>query len=184
MTFTLIDSWYASMLAGPWSDPRGDTLVVLGGSVLEDGIIGESTYWRCVYAVLVYREGGFRQVILSGAKVSEDMRRFLISEGVPAQIIRLEDRSTTTRENAQYTTPMLAGAGRVVLLTSDYHVFRANRCFVRAGVHVLPRPFPDARKRSSRLIRRWPVFLDEVQETAKIAYYFAHGWPEVWIYSR
>jgi hypothetical protein len=31
VTVIPVDSWYARALAGQWNDPRGDTLIVLGG---------------------------------------------------------------------------------------------------------------------------------------------------------
>jgi len=89
----------------------------------------------------------------------------------------LVPRSGSTHENALYVTELLAGiSGRKVLLTSDYHMFRARRAFKKAGLEVLPRPFPDARKRASGWTGRWPAFLDLVGETMKIGYYYVRGW--------
>jgi uncharacterized SAM-binding protein YcdF (DUF218 family) len=86
----------------------------LGGSILEDGIMGESSYWRAVYAVLAWREGGFRQVVLSGGgsegmAIVEPMRTFLESHGIPRRAIQLETQSKSTHENALYTKALLAG---------------------------------------------------------------------------
>ena len=67
-------------------------------------------------------------------------------------------------------------AGPKVLLTSDYHMFRAYRAFRKAGIDVQPRPFPDAIKQSMSRMNRWPVFLGLCTETTKIAYYFMRGW--------
>jgi uncharacterized SAM-binding protein YcdF (DUF218 family) len=93
------------------------------------------------------------------------------------EAIRVERRSTSTRENALFTRELLGDApGRKVLLTSDYHMFRAHRVFRKAGLEVLPRPLPDAIKRSSGWRGRWAVFVEEVEETGKILYYAARGW--------
>ena len=70
---------------------------------------------------------------------------------------------------------MRSERGRKVLLTSDYHMFRACRAFRKAGLEVAPRPFPDAGKRAANWLGRWPAFLDEVVETLKIGYYFVRG---------
>jgi len=181
MTTPLV-SWWARALAGPWNDPPGDVLIVLGGSIHENGIMGESTYWRSVYAVLGYRSGGFRDVLLSGGptegpSVAESMKRFLVCEGVPAQVIHLELRSTTTRENALNARQALIGLpGAKVLLTSDYHMARAHRAFRKVGLDVHPRPFPDAIKRAATVGGRWGAFLDVVRETVALGYYFARGW--------
>ncbi len=170
-------AWYGGKLAGPWNDPTGEILIVLGGSELTPGLIGESTYWRAIYALRAWRGNGFRRIVLCGAGVAAEMRNFLVSQGVPAQAITLETESHSTRENAVNAARLLAGApGRKVLLTSDYHMFRAVRAFRRVGLAIEPRPFPDARKRGSRVAGRWPAFLDEALETGKIVYYFFHRW--------
>lgn len=183
VTLTPVVSWWGRALAGPWNDPTGETLVVLAGSAREDGIIGESSYLRSAYAVAAYRQGGFREIVISGGgypgstPAAAAMKAFLVSQGVPAAAIRAETQSRSTRENAVYTSKMLGGSGGgKVLLTSDYHMFRAYRVFRKLGIQVLPRPVPDAVKRGASFRRRWPAFLDLAIETCKIAYYYARGW--------
>jgi uncharacterized SAM-binding protein YcdF (DUF218 family) len=170
-------SWYARMLAGSWDDSDGDVLIVLAGSNSEDGIMGESTYLRCAYAVRAVKNGSFRHVVLAGFGAATYMRDFLIFHGIPAGIVQTETRSKSTRENALFTRTLIGSLpGRKVLLTSDYHMFRARRTFQRAGIDVLALPFPDAIKRSQHLEGRMPSFITEGIESAKIVYYFAHGW--------
>ncbi len=178
VTFTpLVDQW-AATLSNPYGDSKGDVLIVLAGSIIGGGMIGDSSYWRSVYAVRTWREGGFHEMLISGDRGSSDpMREFIVSQGVPAAAIRTEPHSLSTRENALFTTEMLRDTpGRKVLLTSEYHMFRAFRAFRKAGLKVLPRPIPDARKRATRWLYRWWVFLDLCTETLKIVYYKAHGW--------
>jgi uncharacterized SAM-binding protein YcdF (DUF218 family) len=177
VTFTPAVSWYARLLAGPWDDPKGDTLIVLGGGTIDDSTLAHGSYWRAVYAGRIYQEGGFQRVVASGTKVAPLIRDFLVCHGVPASVIQVENASTSTRENALYTARMLSGSTAVpVLVTSDYHMFRAHRAFEKAGLDVQPRPFPDALKRYNSLLDRWPAFLDLSIETGKIAWYFARGW--------
>jgi uncharacterized SAM-binding protein YcdF (DUF218 family) len=105
------------------------------------------------------------------------MRDFLVYHGVPSDAIQIESRSESTRENALFVRELLSGmSGTRVLLTSDYHMFRATRAFRQAGVAIEPRPFPDAIKRSQRLAGRMPAFINEAMESTKIVYYFARGW--------
>lgn len=187
VTLTPLTRWYARALAGPWDDPKGDVLIVLGGALLEKDIIGTNSYWRAIYASIVWKEGGFRHVILSGGgtngeTIAEPMRQFLLCSGVPPQVISLETVSLDTHENAIYTRRLLGnlglldGAHTFVLLTSDYHIFRAVRAFRKAGLEVRPRPFPDVVKRSFCIRCRWNAFMDLVQETTKIGYYTVRGW--------
>ena len=136
---------------------------------------------RSLYAVRAYRERGFPLVVVSGGAgspaVASSMRDFLQSQGVPASVLRVEERSRSTRENAQYVSELLkATPGRKVLLTSDYHMYRALRAFHKAGLDVAPHPVPDAFKRSGTLEGRWAAFLDLAGESAKIGYYWARGW--------
>jgi uncharacterized SAM-binding protein YcdF (DUF218 family) len=181
-TTTPLVSWWTRALAGPWHDPTGDVLIVLGGSLLDNGFMGDSSYWRSVYAVIAWREGGFRQVIVSGGgsgvePIAVPMRDFLECHGIPSTAIRLDTRANSTRENALYVKALLSGvAGRKVLLTSDYHMFRAYRTFRKVGLDVVPRPFPDASKRASHWQTRWSALLTALTETVKIAYYYARGW--------
>ena len=98
-------------------------------------------------------------------------------DGVPSNAIRIEPRATTTRENALYVRQMLANVSSPkILMTSDYHMFRAKRVFARAGIDVIPRPIPDALKQGSNWQGRWPAFVDEIVESLKIGYYAARGW--------
>lgn len=187
VTLTPVTRWAARWLAGPWQDPQGDVLIVLGGSLLDQDLIGVNSYWRAVYASLAWREGVFRHVVISGGgpertPIAVPMRQFLVSMGVPADAIVIETKSQNTWENAHYTRELLeerrlAGPPhRLVLLTSDYHMYRARRVFEKAGLAVQPRPFPDVIKRSYCWDCRWDAFLDLARETAKIAYYSARGW--------
>jgi uncharacterized SAM-binding protein YcdF (DUF218 family) len=117
--------------------------------------MGQSSYWRSLYATRVYREGQFPQVPLSGGGKPipsvMPMRDFLECQGIPPEVILIETASASARENALNTKRLLEGVpGRkVILLTSDYHMFRASRAFKKAGLDVLPRPFPDIRKRAT-----------------------------------
>ena len=182
VTFTPLVYWWGTALAGRWDDPKGETLVVLAGSSVGSDIMGASTFWRCVYAVMIYREGGVRQIIVSGGgeagrPIAEVMRDYLEGSGVPRGTVVVEPLARSTRESALFLRPMWQGLpGRVVLLSSDYHMFRATRAFRKAGIEVLPRPIPDARKRASSWNGRWDAFQDLVIETTKIGYYFLRGW--------
>jgi uncharacterized SAM-binding protein YcdF (DUF218 family) len=177
VTFTPLTYWYSTLLAGRWNDPRGDVLIVLGGGTLDRNTLATDSYWRCVYASLVWRQGGFRQVVVSGEGVSKPMRDLLVSMQVPADAIVLETASTSTHESAVNLQRLLAATpGVKVLLTSDYHMFRARRALAKAGLKVRLRPYPDVRKRYQRFTGRWPAFLDLVVETGKIVYYYFHGW--------
>lgn len=126
---------------------------------------------------MAWRTGGFRHLVISGAGSAASMRDFMINQGVPAEAIVVEDRSSNTRENAAFSVPLARQwPGPYVLLTSDYHVWRAARVFRKAGLGVIAAPVSDGLKRANDWRSRWRVFIDLSQETAKIAYYRARGW--------
>lgn len=179
---TPLTSWWATMLAGRWDDPKGDVLIVLGGSLIDTNLLGPNSYLRSIYATLAWREDHFHDIILSGGEDAVTptaglMKDVLVTHGVPADLIHLESAARTTRENALFTKPIADRfAGKKVLMTSDYHMFRAYRAFRKVGIEVEPRPFPDVRKRAARWPGRIPAFFDLVGETLKIGYYWMKGW--------
>jgi uncharacterized SAM-binding protein YcdF (DUF218 family) len=180
--FTPLVYWWARALAGPWNDPRGEIVIVPAADSMGSGIMGSGTYLRCMYAALIWREGGVHRIVVTGGggpaePIAVTMQKLLISYGIPPEAVIVETISTSTRLNAVYTAGIVESLpGRKVLLTSDYHMFRAVRAFRKAGAQVEPRPFPDVLKRANTMRLRWPVFVDLIDETCKIAYYKARGW--------
>lgn len=177
VSFTPLLGWWARALAGPWDDPPGQVLIVPGAEANAD-TIGISSYWRSIYAVRLWREGGVRHIVVSGGGgIAERMKEFMVGSGVPESAVLVEGRSTSTRENALFTKPMVDSlSGRMVLMTSDYHCRRATAVFRKAGIDVAPRPIPDALKRYHRWTERWPVFVSLAVETVKLVYYRWNGW--------
>jgi uncharacterized SAM-binding protein YcdF (DUF218 family) len=100
---------------------RGDAMVLLGGG----------SYERPLRAAELYKAGAAPKVIISGHGDAPRNRQSLLGKGVPATALVVEDKSTTTRENALLSIPLLRaqGARRVVLVTSWYHSRRALKTF-------------------------------------------------------
>ena len=182
--FSPVIPWYTHALAGSFDDPDGDILIVLSADEMPDGLIGPSSYLRAIYAVRVWREGHFKAIVVSGGHMSgshmslaASIGEFLAGYGIPKDRIFLEERSVSTRENALFTHELIASwPGRKVLLTSDYHMFRARRAFEAAGLSVAPRPFPDILKWWNGPVNRIPEAWTLLIETVKIAGYWQRGW--------
>jgi uncharacterized SAM-binding protein YcdF (DUF218 family) len=111
------------------------------------------------------------------------MRDFMIGQGVPAEAIRVEVASNSTRDSAVNIARMIAaeperygGTRKLVLMTSDYHMYRSARVFAEAGVKATSRPVPDIRKRQASWMKRSGLFGELVTETVKIVYYKVRGW--------
>jgi uncharacterized SAM-binding protein YcdF (DUF218 family) len=151
--------------------------VVLSAADPNSGVMSISTYWRCFMALVYYREQAYKQIIVSGRDSAPGMRDFFVQNGVPADRVRMETNATSTHENAKLTAQLLKDAsGSVVLITSDYHIFRARRCFLKAGIQVSASGAPDITKRSAEYFARPQLFIIEMRETAAIVYYWYRGW--------
>lgn len=175
--------WMANRLADRWDEPRSEVLVVLGADILGDGTIGPGSYWRALYGVRAYRKHRFRKVIVCGGpggsarSTAEAMSEFMQALGVPSEVLTVETKSRSTRENALFAKELLPeGVRRVALVTSDFHVWRSRRVFERLGLEVEALPYPDVGKRWHSWTQRWQCGWDIGIELAKIGYYRAKGW--------
>ena len=184
VTCTPLVSWWCRQLAQPWGNCQGDVLIVLGGSVVGGDLIGASSYWRAVYTVRELRKRPYRRVIISGGNgddgkpIAELMRDFVRGQSIDTAGILVEGTSTSTRENVRESLALLEEGERrrVVLLTSDFHIWRAVRVFRKAGAEVETCPVPDVLKRYGNWELRAGLFVDLVGETAKIGWYRWKGW--------
>ena len=151
---------------------------------MTEGFLGESAYFRAAFAVDEYRHHPFEHVIFTGGgsehpSIAHMMQQFAIAGGIPAERIELEERSKSTKENADFTAPLLTGKGPplpVVLVTSDYHMYRSAKLFERAGITVVRHPHSDAAARSGHWPYRWEIASELTVETVKIIYYKLRGW--------
>ena len=68
---------------------------------------------------------------------AEAMEKYLLEKGIPAEMIIKEDQSTTTYENLQNSKAIIdsrPGSKYTVLVTSNYHVYRALRYCRKIGL--------------------------------------------------
>ncbi len=138
--------------------PEGiDTIVVLAGGILprtpnqlRPGLADDSIY-RCLMAAYLCRTGDHPWIILSGGVVDPDgdapaaaelMREFTVQLGLDATRLVVEDRSTSTYENARSCKSLLdeRGLQNIVLVTDASHMPRAAACFRKAGLQVTEAP--------------------------------------------
>jgi uncharacterized SAM-binding protein YcdF (DUF218 family) len=152
-------AWLVAATLEPRGDagrvPTGeaDAIVVLSSSAIQasasmpEDLPGQSTYLRCRYAAWLYHHWRPLPVVVSGGRApaavaADAMRHVLESEGVPADRIVSERRSSSTYENAVFTAGLLLPQGmrRIALVTEAYHMPRAERCFRKQGFTVLPAP--------------------------------------------
>ena len=131
---TPIVSWWARAYSGPIERPKGDVLILLAAAKDDRGGISFSSYWRARHALLAFQTGGFKKIVISGGE-GPGILNFLIVEGVPREAMIAEWRSTSTRENAIETAKLIQDMpGRKVLLTSDFHMYRAVLTVIRKRI--------------------------------------------------
>ena len=186
LTFTPLTEWAANLMSVAWQDDNSHgTLVVLGGSMYnlpdQTPIAGENTHLRCLHAVWLWKRNHYRRILVVGSGgASQIMQGFLMAHGVPREVIEQEPTSGTTRENAvavrKYLADLAEAPSDIVLLTSDYHTYRASQCFRRVGLKVKTLGAPDILKRSLRWDARWTCFCELCSEATRIAYYRWQGW--------
>jgi uncharacterized SAM-binding protein YcdF (DUF218 family) len=100
---------------------KADAIVVLGGGISE----------RSGRAADLFKQREASKIVVSGFGDDVSNKHTLERAGVPTIDIVLEGKSRTTRENAEFSIPLLRklGAHKVIIVTSWYHSRRALSCF-------------------------------------------------------
>jgi len=173
---TPVVSWWARAYAGPIERPTGDVLILLSAAGDDRGGISYSSYWRAREAIFAWQTGGFKKIVISGGG-GPGILNFLIAEGIPREAIVAEWRSTSTRENGIETARLIQGMpGKKVLLTSDFHMYRALHVFRKQGIEVTPMAVPDVLHSTEHWNGRFSAFETMLVESVKIIYYALRGW--------
>jgi len=155
LTSATLECWYR-----PRALPAGDAeaIVVLsaGAFVPEPDVAGpvagEHTCLRTRHAAWLYQRWKQVPIVVSGGKIAgpragtatlaEVMKRILVSEGVPPEMVWMETSSSSTYTNALYSARLLRQRGirRIALVTEAYHMARAERAFRKQELEVVPAP--------------------------------------------
>lgn len=111
---------FLCMDSGP---AKADVIIVLGG--------GSGSHERPEQAAEFFKQNDAPRIIVSGAGDDQINRRILIERGVPANVIKLESKSETTAENAQFSIKILRAEKihNAIIVTSWYHSRRALETF-------------------------------------------------------
>jgi uncharacterized SAM-binding protein YcdF (DUF218 family) len=132
--------------SGCWAAPEkaSDFIIVLGASV-EGAVPSRTLEYRletaCQY-LMTFKEA---KAVLSGGQgnnedisEAEAMYRYLVSRGIDSERLILEDRSTNTYENLQYTFALLGNNKnlKLCIVTSGFHMLRAKLIASELGMQV------------------------------------------------
>ena len=154
---TVLARGYEPLAPGPALDGLTTVVVLSGGSDTvvgrdrEVGLLGRESLSRALEGVRVFQMVRDARIVATGspderpdgpAPIAEAlvMRSALASMGVPEDRVLLETQGRNTREQAVNVAALLRprGVSRVVLVTSAFHMRRAESAFRAAGLLAVP----------------------------------------------
>ncbi len=107
-------------------------VIVLGAGIKEDGSPTLSLVNRLERGIVYAAEHPDSKIIVSGGQGSNEpmpeaqaMAQYLKNGGVNPERIIIEDKSTSTMENFQYSKALIGEQKEIAFITNDFHVFRA-----------------------------------------------------------
>ena len=135
------------------SPAKAQAIVILAGDgrpaklPSERDELGPLTLERILETARLYRSLGL-PVLVSGGPIGDSSRTFadiistVLQEDFAVPVRWREERSTTTFENAAFSSPILEkeGISKVLVVTQDWHMPRALWSFERAGLVAIPAP--------------------------------------------
>ena len=103
---------------------------------------------RITHALQLYRMGKIKKILITGGQglnptnpqsEAELLQRFLLMTGVPEPDVLVEDQSKNTAQNASFTKAFLernhiSTDQEFLLITSAFHMKRAEQCFDKVGL--------------------------------------------------
>ncbi|HHW23481.1 MAG TPA: YdcF family protein [Clostridiaceae bacterium] len=139
------------------SDEAGevDTVIVLGCGIWPDGRPTLALAMRLDKAVEYYMDNPHVNIIVSGGQGANEpypeavaMKEYLVNKGIPEEKILNENKSTSTRENFEFSRKMMnvpdGEIKKIIFITSDFHIFRARILARRFGfdAYAIAAPTP------------------------------------------
>lgn len=126
-----------------------DVIVVLGAGLNRDlspspGEVRRATraaeLWKAGYAPVIICSGGYAQ--WATRSEATGCAQVLRANGVPEDVIVLEERSRSTEENAVYSHEIMQARGwnTAVVVSDGYHLLRATWIFSAEGVSFTTSP--------------------------------------------
>lgn len=137
--FAVVEALILSQFRGN-ARPGADYCIVLGAQWKTHGP-SEVLRRRLDRAVEYLKENPNTIVIVSGGQGPDEviaeaagMKQYLMDAGIDEERILVEDKSTNTRENLAFSAGFLdKESSRTVIVTNNFHVFRAVKIAKRQG---------------------------------------------------
>jgi uncharacterized SAM-binding protein YcdF (DUF218 family) len=121
--------------------------------MLEINEVGDSTYveWgdpdRFFGGIALIKAGKAQKLVFTGGKMPWDkakktegevLKDYAISNVIPSEKIFVPKNVENTAEEAVAVKELISPSKRIILVTSAYHMYRAQRLFEKQGFEVMP----------------------------------------------
>lgn len=182
--FTPLPNILGRSMGGSSALGPAEAIVVLGGGVMPDGVLSNSSMRRALHGILLHRKGLAPMLVFfgpmgDGGPAEADVRAELARElGVTPGVILTAADAWTTREEALRGGALLQAKGvrRILLVTDAYHMRRARTLFEQAGFEVVAAPTHDLSSRVVRPEERLTLMRRIVEEHLARLYYGLAGY--------
>jgi uncharacterized SAM-binding protein YcdF (DUF218 family) len=186
-----LEIWYDQ---DPQPHANADAIVVLAGYVRSPSpntpyaFAGKDTYLRLQRAIWLFKHWKPLPILACGGSSEGDvygktMRHVLESEGVPPDLIWIESRSRSTRENALFGADILRmhGVSRIALVVEANSMARAAASFRKLGIDVVATPaaYTHLTHELNDLLPSWKAIEangSTVHELVGLVWYKLRGW--------
>ncbi|WP_144697210.1 YdcF family protein [Fictibacillus phosphorivorans] len=119
-----------------------DSILVLGGGT-KNNRPGAVLKGRLDQALAYAKEHPNVTLIVSGGlgfgKTTSEgsiMKNYLVENSIEADRIQIEEKATSTYENLLYTKKMIQPDDQLLIVTSDFHLFRTKMIAKRVGIEA------------------------------------------------
>ncbi|MDR1629177.1 MAG: YdcF family protein [Oscillospiraceae bacterium] len=121
-----------------------DAVIILGSGI-RGGQVGANLAKRLDKAVAYHSRNPQALLVVSGGQGAQEsitealaMERYLLAKGIPAEKIRKEEKSASTRENFLFSGGLLLQefpqGYSAAFITNRFHVYRAEKTALSAGI--------------------------------------------------
>lgn len=169
LTKSILDSARRLKRRGLSIRPKPADVAIVLGAYTKGYQPGRVLSGRLRAGLHLYRVGYCQYFIVSGGKGSDEtvaesssMKRFLVLNGVPPEVILMEMTSEDTWENLKYSQEVMKQHDfkTAIIVTSDYHLARALAVAKQLGIEATGFASPSTR-------REWRSAVREVFARAK-----------------
>ena len=155
-----------------------DVAIVLGNAVSNTGKPGTALQARLDKTIDLYRAGFFPNIFVSGAVGKEGydealvMKEYLVSYGIPKEVIWVDSLGDTTYKTAWHAACIMKQRGitKAIVISQYFHLSRSRLALSRFGVSHI------AKAHASLFLAKDPYSI--AREWVGYVYYFFRKYPK------